>query len=176
VQHVRLVLGERKANERRPPAVSRILIVLALIRRSGHPGKGGRGGEDKEKGTTAFSRGAATTRRRYATRRDAMRRENRLTSRETLSQRFFRCMRLIIYRTTDRSTPCWIIRGSSVDHPWTIRSRRRERKRKIKLIVPDEFDRPNSIPRREYEQFRDTIELRALAVLATRQQYGEDNA
>lgn len=29
--------------------------------------------------------------------------------------------RLIIYRTTDRSTPCWIIRGSSVDHPCIIR-------------------------------------------------------
>lgn len=48
--------------------------------------------------------------------------------------------RLIIYRTTDRSTPCWSIRGSSVDHPCggsaveKENGRKRERKKQSAVV------------------------------------------
>lgn len=119
---------ERKANERRPPDLSRILIALALIRRSGHPG-----GEDREKGATAFSR-------HDATRRDAAmigRREEPVDLAGDLVTEAVTGFseRLIIYRTTDRSTPCWIIRGSSVDYSCGGGEREREKEKKRKIRV-----------------------------------------
>lgn len=58
--------------------------------------------------------------------------ENRLTSpADLVAKLLLGALSLIIYRTTDRSTPCWIIRGSSVGS--ATRKRRLSRRRRIPL-------------------------------------------
>lgn len=64
--------------------------------------------------------------------------ENRLTSPGDLVANCYGALSLIIYRTTDRSTPCWIIRGSSVqwDRRWGRRLSRTAMTNSFEVRVP----------------------------------------